>query len=231
MNKSTLRERVSVTVRGYDILKEYCPGLASGKAASALITALQPFVSLWFSAQIINELTGQRRVNLLFFYVCIVLLCNLVISMLRSVLDRITSEKQAQMWDFFQKVFTDKQLSMDYVDLENAEILQQRKKAEENLFMFGNGLGQLVWGTEGLIRTAVNIIVSICMSVTLFTRKTGYGLLDSPFCIFAILLCILFGGWCSSRAAVKENNAFEKWSKENVSFYRAFDFFLAVIYA
>ena len=62
--------------------------------------------------------------------------------MLRSVLDRITSEKQAQMWDFFQKVFTDKQLSMDYVDLENAEILQQRKKAEENLFMFGNGLGQ-----------------------------------------------------------------------------------------
>ena len=86
MNKSTLRERVSVTVRGYDILKEYCPGLASGKAASALITALQPFVSLWFSAQIINELTGQRRVNLLFFYVCIVLLCNLVISMLRSVL-------------------------------------------------------------------------------------------------------------------------------------------------
>ena len=103
MNKSTLRERVSVTVRGYDILKEYCPGLASGKAASALITALQPFVSLWFSAQIINELTGQRRVNLLFFYVCIVLLCNLVISMLRSVLDRITSEKQAQMWDFSRK--------------------------------------------------------------------------------------------------------------------------------
>lgn len=101
MNKSTLRERVSVTVRGYDILKEYCPGLASGKAASALITALQPFVSLWFSAQIINELTGQRRVNLLFFYVCIVLLCNLVISMLRSVLDRITSEKQAQIVGFF----------------------------------------------------------------------------------------------------------------------------------
>ena len=61
MNKSTLRERVSVTVRGYDILKEYCPGLASGKAASMLITTLQPFVSLWFSAQIINELTGQRR--------------------------------------------------------------------------------------------------------------------------------------------------------------------------
>ena len=64
-------------------------------------------------------------------------------------------------------------------------------------------------GNGRLIRTAVNIIVSICMSVTLFTRKTGYGLLDSPFCIFAILLCILFGGWCSSRAAVKENNAFE----------------------
>lgn len=225
MNKLTLKERVSITVRGYHILKKYCPGLASGKAVSMLITSFQPFISIWFSAQIINELTGQRRVKLLLFYVCTVLLCNLVISMLRSVLDRITSEKQAQMWDFFQKVFTDKQLSMDYVDLENAELLQQRKRAEENLFMFGNGLGQLVWGTEGLVRTAVNIVVSVSMSVTLFTEKTGYGLLDSPLCIFAILLCILFGGWCSSRAVKKENKAFETWSKENVRFYRAFDFF------
>lgn len=225
MNKLTLRERVSITVHGYHILKKYCPGLASGKAVSMLITSFQPFISIWFSAQIINELTGQRRVKLLLFYVCTVLLCNLVISMLRSVLDRITSEKQSQMWDFFQKVFTDKQLSMDYVDLENAELLQQRKRAEENLFMFGNGLGQLVWGTEGLVRTAVNIVVSVSMSVTLFTEKTGYGLLDSPLCIFAILLCILFGGWCSSRAVKKENKAFETWSKENVRFYRAFDFF------
>ena len=63
------------------------------------------------------------------------------------------------------------------------------------------------------------------MSITLFTKKTGYGLLDSPLCIFAILLCILFGGWCSSRAVKKENKAFETWSKENVRFYRAFDFF------
>ncbi|WP_455615974.1 ABC transporter ATP-binding protein [Eisenbergiella sp.] len=225
MNKLTLRERFFVTARGYHILKKYCPGLASGKAVTMLITALQPFVSIWFSAQIINELTGQRRVKLLLFYVGTVLFCNLVISMLRSVLERVTSEKQAQMWDFFQKVFTDKQLSMDYVDLENAKILQQRKSAEENLFMFGNGLGQLVWGTEGLVRTAVNIVVSLCMSVTLFTKKTGSGLLDSPLCIFAILLCILFGGWCSSRASVKENKAFETWSKENVRFYRAFDFF------
>ena len=118
------------------------------------------------------------------------------------------------MWDFFQTRIHTKQLSADY-GFENAEHCSSAKGGRKSV-MFGNGLGQLVWGTEGLVRTAVNIIVSICMSATLFTGKTGYGLLDSPFCIFAILLCILFGGWCSSRAAVKENNTFKKWSKENV---------------
>lgn len=225
MKKLTIKERVSITARGYKILKQYCPGLTSGKAVSALISALQPFASIWFSAQIINELTGLRRVNLLVLYVCTVLFINFIISMLRSVLDRITGEKQAQMWDFFQKVFTDKQSSMDYVDLENADIQQQRKKAEENLFMFGNGLGQLVWGTEGLVRASANIVISVCMAVPLFTQMSGNSVMDSPLWIFVILMCMLFGGWCSSKATIKENKGFEKWSEGNIWFYRTFRFF------
>lgn len=225
MKKLTVKKRISITARGYKILKQYCPGLASGKAVSALISAIQPFASIWFSAQIINELTGLRRVNLLVLYVCTVLFINFIISMLHSVIDRITGEKQAQMWDFFQKVFTDKQLSMDYVDLDNADIQHQRKKAEENLFMFGNGLGQLVWGTEGLVRASANIVISVCMTVTLFTQMSGNSVMDSPLWIIIILMCILFGGWCSSKATIKENKGFEKWSEGNVWFYRAFRFF------
>ena len=63
------------------------------------------------------------------------------------------------MWSFFGKIFADKQMSMDYVDLESAEIQYRRKLAEEDLYMFGNGLGQLVWGTAGLVNASVNIIV------------------------------------------------------------------------
>ena len=230
MKRLSIKERVSITARGYGLLRQYCPGLASGKAVSALVSAIQPLASIWFSAQILNELAGLRRVNLLIFYVCTVLLIQFAISMLRSVIDRITGEKQAQMWDFFQKVFTDKLLSMDYGDLEDAQIQFQRKKTEENLFMFGNGLGQLVWGTEGLVRASANIAISLCMTVPLFTQMTGNSLMDSPLWIILILMCILFGGWCSSRATEKEKEGFERWSEGNVWFYRAFSFFGCDLY-
>ncbi|WP_310604259.1 ABC transporter ATP-binding protein [Anaerosporobacter sp.] len=225
MKKLTIRERVKITTRGWSILNKYCPGLAQGKALSALVVSLQPFVSIWFSAQIINEISSQRRINMLILYVCFVVLINLATSVLRNIIDKITSEKESQMWSFFRKIFTDKQMSMDYVDIENAEIQHQRKKAEENLFMFANGLGQLVWGITGLVTALTTVIVSVLMTVTLFTQATGNRVMDSPLWIALLFVCILLGGRCSSKANSKENEILEEWSNGTVWFNRAFSFF------
>lgn len=172
MSKLSIKKRIQITRRGFAILKHYCPGLPQGKAFSALISSLQPFATIWFSAQIINELSGEKRTHLLAIYVVAVLLINLTAALIKNTIDKITDQKESQMWNFFGKVFSDKQMSMDYADLENADIQHQRKKAEENLFMFGNGLGQLVWGTAGLVTATVNIIVSISMTITLFTQRS-----------------------------------------------------------
>ena len=48
MSKIALTKRVSITMRGFSILKQYCPGLAQGKAAYELINSIQPFISVWF---------------------------------------------------------------------------------------------------------------------------------------------------------------------------------------
>ena len=56
MSKIALTKRVSITMRGFSILKQYCPGLAQGKAAYELINSIQPFISVWFTAQIVNEI-------------------------------------------------------------------------------------------------------------------------------------------------------------------------------
>lgn len=226
MNKKmSLRERAAVTLRGYRLLKKYCPGMVSGKAVSALISALQPLASIWFSAQIINEISDKRRLNVVIFYAAAVVLINLGASLIKSLLDKIYSEKETMMWSFFGKIFADKQLSMDYADLENAGIQQQRKQAEENLYMFGNGLGQLVWGVTVLVQSSVSIVVSLAMTVTLFTSRSGNGIINSPVWIGVILLCILLGGLCNSKAVIKENDVFNKWCKDTVWYNRMFKFY------
>lgn len=223
--KLSLKQRISITVRGFGILKKYCPGLVQGKALSTLISSLQPFATIWFSAQIINEISSTRRIQNIVFYVVTVVLINLIASFLKSIIDKICSEKESQMWSFFGKVFSDKQMSMDYVDLENAKIQHQKSQAEENLFMFGNGLGQLVWGTSVLVEAAINISVSMAMIVTLFTSKAGEAVIDSYVWIAVLLFSIMIGGICNSRAFVKEKKVFEEWSKGTIWFNRVFMFY------
>ncbi len=221
----TIKARARLTARGFGVLNKYCPGLARGKALSALVSALQPFASIWFSARIIGEISGARRIHRLVAYVCAVILANFLAFLLRSAIDRITNEKESQMWGFFGKIFADKQMSMDYADLERAEIQYQRKLAEEDLYMFGNGLAQLVWGTAGLVSASVSIFVSISMTATLFTRRSGNAVADSPLWAVALLACVLLGGLSNSRATVRENRIFEKWCEGLVWFNRANQFF------
>ena len=56
-----LKQRIAVTRRGYAVLKVYCPGLIRTKVVSAALEALSPFVTVWFSARIINEIAGTRK--------------------------------------------------------------------------------------------------------------------------------------------------------------------------
>jgi ATP-binding cassette subfamily B protein len=223
--KLSLRARIKITKRGYHILKHYCPGLVQSKAMSAFLSALQPLVSVWFSAKIINELSDEHRISFIITYVAAVVIVNFSATLLRSVFDKAAREKEALMWSFFGKIFADKSMSMDYTDLEDARIQQQKKEATENLFMFGNGLGQLVWGTTTLVNAAVNIVVSATMTLTLFTSGAGNRMLDTPLWILVIAACIGLGGFSNSWATRKENNVFKAWSKDTVWFNRAFTFY------
>lgn len=225
MKKLSMRKRISLTMRGFGILKRYCPGLAQGKALYELIHSLQPFISVWFSAQIINEISGQRRIRTVVFYVTFVILTNFICGVLKSVINRVCDEKESQMWSWFGKIFSDKQISLDFVDLENAKIQHQRQEAEENLYMFGNGLAQLVWGTSSLVRACVNILASLAMTVSLFVSQSGNRIIDHPVWIGIVLLCILLGGLSNSRATIRENEVFMKWCEDTVWFNRVFTFF------
>ncbi len=230
MSKMSIRKRFFVTMRGFGILKRYCPGLAQGKALYELINSIQPFISVWFSARIINEICTQRRAATVAIYVIGVVLTNFVCSILKSILDRVCNEKESQMWSWFGKIFSDKQMSLDFDDLENAKIQHMRQEAEENLYMFGNGLAQLVWGTSALVRSLVNILASVAMTVTLFLSRSGNKVIDNPAWILIVFACILLGGFSNSKATVKENEVFMKWCKDTVWFNRVFMFFGKELY-
>ena len=88
MNKMSIRKRFAVTVRGFGILKKYCPGLVQGKALYESINSLQPFVTVWISARIINELSAQQRIKNIVGYVVGIVLINFVCAVLKNSINR-----------------------------------------------------------------------------------------------------------------------------------------------
>lgn len=218
-------KRMEITKRGYRLLHTYTPGLIRAKTVSAVIEGLFPFVSIWFSAQIINELMGERRQGVFSGYILAITGIHFLFSMIKNVSDKVGDEKEADMWNQFRKIFTDKQLSMDYADLENQEIQKQKQKAEENLFMFGNGLGQLVWNSSDLARVVTGIIASVSLTVSLFKAKSGNKVMDSWLWIPAILAVMILLGYVYYLLEKKENHVFAKWTEGTVWFNRTFQFF------
>ena len=218
-------KRMEITKRGYRLLHTYTPGLIRAKTVSAVIEGLFPFVSIWFSAQIINELMGERRQGVFLGYILAITGIHFLFSMIKNVSDKVGDEKEADMWNKFRKIFTDKQLSMDYADLENQEIQKQKQKAEENLFMFGNGLGQLVWNSSDLARVVTGIIASVSLTVSLFKAKSGNKVMDSWLWIPAILAVMILLGYVYYLLEKKENHVFAKWTEGTVWFNRTFQFF------
>ena len=70
MSKIALTKRVSITMRGFSILKQYCPGLAQGKAAYELINSIQPFRLVYCSDCKRNFITKKIQYNFAFYSRC-----------------------------------------------------------------------------------------------------------------------------------------------------------------
>ena len=225
-----LKEQIAVTARGYRVLKKYCPGLIRAKVLSAVAETLSPFVTIWFSAEIINEISGGKRIARLTLLVLLTVGLNYALSMVRNAMDRVIGEKESGMWNSFSKIFADKQMSMDFADLENRDVQKQKQKAQENLFMFGNGLAQLVWDTPSVVRVFVGIAASVALTVSLFTSRTGHTVLDSGIWIAAAAALMALAGWIGAYLRKKEEKVFEKWTDSTVWYNRAFLFYGHALY-
>lgn len=225
MNRMSIPKRFAITLRGFGLLKKYCPGLVQGKALYEFISALLPFVSAWFSARIIDELSTHQRIKNITIYAASIVLIHFICTILKNLISRICNEKETQMWNWFHKIFSDKQMSLDFDDLEDAKIQHQEQAVKENLYMFGNGLAQLVWGTTGLVRASVNILAALAMIGPLFLSKSENAMIDHPAWIIVVLLSIALGGLSNSKATIKQNSIFMKWCEDTVWFNRTFMFF------
>ena len=163
------KEVLELHVRSYKELNKCCPGLLLSYMLHALVSAIIPYVTVYLSAQIINELAGARRTEKLWFWVCLTICIEAVLAILKAVLLRWKNTKR--IWERKNKLFVDKMLSMDYADVDKQENRDLHAQVQQNE-QWGN------WGHYSALRILERSMNAVCgilgaviLTVSLFTMS------------------------------------------------------------
>lgn len=104
--------------RAWKIWWKLCPGVFLSSLLSSIFQALSPYVTIWLSAQIINELAGNRNPERLLRFIIAQLLSALVLALVNGVLNRWNRYEQDLANRIDDRIYMNKMLSLDYADID-----------------------------------------------------------------------------------------------------------------
>jgi len=199
--KYTFKQHITLIFRGLKIYAKFPKPLLLSMTLSILFQSVIPFINIWFSARILNELVGARDQNRLIFLVAITIGLNLAANLAGSLLNRWRAVCASQNWYVTNNLYSNKMLTMDYTDVENPEIQQTHSTIVQHTNGMGFGLSRLIGTFNGIMGGLIRIVLSITFAFTLFTLPVPEGsslaFLNSPLAVvvvLAILLCNIFLG-------------------------------------
>ena len=170
-DKVTLKETFQVHWRAYKTIRHFAPGTYASITLHGIASALTPYVVIWFSARIINELAGLRRPEELLQLVIAALLSGAGITLVTGLLQRWCNAMLARYSVRKYRMFADKMLSMDFADMDDAKTHDLRRQIDQSANWAGWGFDKLdaCWG--GFVSGCAGIIGAVALTVSLFTMQ------------------------------------------------------------
>ena len=148
------------------------PALFGSAALYALLNAVIPYITLWFSAQILNELAGARQRELLIQKIVTLLVAETVLLLLKALVFRWNN---ALSDGFCMKLYEwkrhfDKLISMDFRDVENPDTHKLLNAVQQ--FWYADGL----LAVSGVFGSGVSIHGRDCaLCLTVLPASAGGG--------------------------------------------------------
>lgn len=178
-----------LNLRAWRVFAGRCPMLFVTAFLSSAFSALSPYLTIWFSARLIDELTGARDPQRLGNYVILILSVSLVTSLIGALLRRWRAYYK-RTYIIFNRVFADKYLSMDFQDIESQKVRDLYDTIMQNRNWNSSGLCRTVSFFEDAVSAVFGLIGGIGMTVGMFAARVPDGKLlfiGSPWLIVAVI--------------------------------------------
>ena len=194
--KMTFGEALKINLRSFKLLYDKMPSMFIAKIIGIVWGALTPYVGIYLSALLINELSGARDPKRLTTLVVLTLSSAALITLVSVLVNKCIGLHESTLWEKIEKMYSDKMLEMDYVDEDDPKTHQLLSTIKQNMNGGGWGLYRLYSNIDSFISSIFSLFGGIAMTVTLFTRRVpdsagAYTALNNPLFIVAIIAVML----------------------------------------
>lgn len=234
-SKVLWKETLQLHRRAFLIFWKQNPKVFLSRAVYALVKALTPYVSIYLSALLVNELAGGRDIERIIALAAAVVVSTLGLTVFSECIKHWDWYENAALGQNEEKIYVEKMLDMDFVDMDNQKTHDLYSQIQQNQNWSGWGLISI----PGYFETGLRCMISICGAVTLtaglFLKKIpdGKGMLrlfDSPLCILAVLALMIASMLLSSSLATKADRYSAEFAEQARFGNRVFWFFLYELY-
>lgn len=228
--KTTVNEAYKLNKRALHIWWSKYPKIFISSSIYALFSSLIPFVAIYLSAKIINELAGGRDAEILSTLVAITLIATSLLSIAKAILQHWKNSEHSCLYHKEQKIFSDKLLSMDFSSVDDPYTSDLICQINQNENWSGWGLKRLIDNYEKLLSSIIQICGAITLTVSLFTssvpEKSGtLIILNSPIFAFIIVVLMLIVTVVSPGLSNKANSYWAKCADKATMSNRMFGFY------
>jgi ATP-binding cassette subfamily B protein len=207
--KNNSKDKLDIMIKGMKIVQKTDKYMLPLSFLSAALKSLSPFVNIYMSAAIIDELLNGRSIKRLVFYAGLTIGLNLIISLVSKLLDRVKETLNFRI--DYQILFEMDRviLNTDYENVEKPDFHLKKQKIYEAYNMNHRGLWVVPEYFEKLMTGLFTVIISIIMAAPLFMPAAGSrkgSFISSPWLSLLFLLLVVL----SSIFSVVSDSKFSK---------------------
>ena len=195
----------------------------------AFVTAVMPFINIWFTSKIIDLLDGGAGMKSLTLYIGSAVGINAVLFFVNCFLGEMQFVYRSLMYNKELREISSKLFRIEYQRLENSEfkeLVHKHSEAQDRVF---SSFVQFTWMMRDFISGALTLVISVVIIIPLLKigfGKTGTSFFERPAFLLTIFGAIAVMAVIILVVAVRMNKAWFKASDEYSRLDRIFYYFL-----
>ena len=164
-----MRNAAALHLRGIKELHKVSPRFFPLITVYSIFSAITPYITVFFSAQILKELATMRREENLWQWVIAGVLCVGIAAIAKAMLYRRYNSLLNDLYGRKEILFIHKMFSLDFSELDKQENHDLRAQIQQNENWSSWGLMRVEEAYIGAVSSVIGLLSGIVLTVSLFT--------------------------------------------------------------